>query len=513
MRWLGPPFALLALAALAMPGAAEPDAASPRGDLRLERRITRVIDGRPLAEVIPSIGKELGVALSATMSAADHRVVLCVRDRPAGQLLEELAEHLELEWRRSDTGYALTEAPAVRRKHEEARKARASAEWREARTWVGRAARLASLPAAQLLSTERELSDRLNSADLPPAERAQVADELALVQEARRPATPLAVSILQSLTAAQVARLQSGGDLLLGDGELTPALLAQVRAVRNPETPFADATEFPVWADVLIQFRDWNGQEGPPRPGDRSRQLSITLVGRREREGKQEWTPLGWQPKLPDPASARPLATQTDDPALLRVVELKVPERKRPTLERLGGVETAATWESRLWPAWPTLGDVARQLSEVSGLEVMADGFVRSRVDPRWLEGRRSVAAILDRVATGLDYDWSKQGNLIRLHSRQRVQDRDRDAPERILQPWRERVAHREVASLDDLAELAARLTDEQARGVSDYWGWYFDQHWVSPPTGGAIMFYAQRRHLRFWAALSSAQRQAARSG
>ncbi|MCQ8205858.1 hypothetical protein NP569_26590, partial [Vibrio parahaemolyticus] len=65
----------------------------------------------------------------------------------------------------------------------------------------------------------------------------------------------------------------------------------------------------------------------------------------------------------------------------------------------------------RFWPAWPTLGDVAQALHQATGLEVIADSFVRGRLDPQWVSGRQPLVRILDTLARELDYTWRKAGN------------------------------------------------------------------------------------------------------
>jgi hypothetical protein len=176
------------------------------------------------------------------------------------------------------------------------------------------------------------------------------------------------------------------------------------------------------------------------------------------------------------------------------------------------GPDSVYEWERRSWPPWPTLGEVAEALRRETELEVIADSFARSRVDPAWVSGRRPAAQILDRLATELHYTWRAEGGVIRLRSRYSHWDRGMEAPERIIRPWAVRAARPDAVPLDDAADLAAALTDLQTLGMSIHWGWCLDKTWIAPP-GGAYWFHGQRRHLRFWAALGRAQRDAALAG
>jgi hypothetical protein len=116
---------------------------------------------------------------------------------------------------------------------------------------------------------------------------------------------------------------------------------------------------------------------------------------------------------------------------------------------------------------------------------------------------------LLDKLAYELDYSWRKDGRPIRWASRTPGRDRALEAPQRIVGPWQARAARRGFAGLDEAAELASRLTDDQALGVSNYWGWYFEDPWIAPLGN----LYAERRHLRLWATLSPAQRAEALAG
>ncbi len=99
------------------------------------------------------------------------------------------------------------------------------------------------------------------------------------------------------------------------------------------------------------------------------------------------------------------------------------------------------------------------------------------------------------------------------MRNRRAYADRPEEVPERLLRPWRRRVAGEGAASLDDMAELAGALTDAQARGLHQYWGWYFEATPAVPPSLGVGRFYGGRHHLRLWASLTPRQREAALQG
>jgi hypothetical protein len=115
------------------------------------------------------------------------------------------------------------------------------------------------------------------------------------------------------------------------------------------------------------------------------------------------------------------------------------------------------------WPDWPTLGEVIELLHQATGMEFLADSFVRERVKPQWVTERQPVVRLLDRLAQELDCTWRKEGSLLILRSRAAHWDRALEVPERLVRPWQQRIAERGALSLDALSELAAALNDDQA--------------------------------------------------
>src|SRR5205085_6451662 len=157
-----------------------------------------------------------------------------------------------------------------------------------------------------------------------------------------------------------------------------------------------------------------------------------------------------------------------DDPVLLGPVSLGIARPGVPTARR---EDSALTHGRGSWPVWPTLGDVAQALHQTTSLELLADSFVRCRVDPKLVSGRQPVVRLLDALAQELDYTWQQEGHLLLLRSRSYYRDRELEVPDRVLRPWQARAARAGAKPLDDLAELAAALDDRQTLGMSMYWG------------------------------------------
>src|SRR5205823_642871 len=112
--------------------------------------------------------------------------------------------------------------------------------------------------------------------------------------------------------------------------------------------------------------------------------------------GKRQWGPVTWLLLLPPREQTKATTTQTDDPVLLRPVTLEIARPGVPTARR---EDSALTHGRGSWPLWPTLGDVAQALHQTTGLELLADSFVRCRVDPKRVSGRQPLVRLLDALA------------------------------------------------------------------------------------------------------------------
>jgi hypothetical protein len=482
-------------------------------DARLQAKVSLAVKDQPLRNVLSALGTQIQVRLTASADTADDKITLFLDARPAAEVLVLLARHYRFRWLRTRRGYELQQEAAARQHEAALREADREAEWTELRRWVARLEQLVGTSRVRLRERAKEISRRLDSTDLAAAERSRLTTEAAAIRDALRPETPAAVAILRSLTPMHVERLQKERNLRLScpDGSLSAhilELLPETDAGGNRVPP-----EEQVSADADIQWMEGiRGTDfGPLRPGDRRATLLVRVIWLGE-QGTRGRAALHWSPLLPPKEKAVAPVPETEDPELLRPVELAVPLPRRGN-SSTGRAVSAFSETVRFWPAWPTLGAVAQALHEATRLEVLADSFVRCRVDPKSISGRQPVVQILDTLARELDYTWKKEGKLLVLRSRTYFWDRELEVPERIVHPWQARAARADAVPLDALAELAATLEDLQTLGMSLYWGWYLEEPLIAPPWGGPTVLHHRRHHLRFWASLQPAQRQQARQG
>jgi hypothetical protein len=515
--------------------------AALRGDARLDQKATAAHKNEPLGQVLAQLGRQIQVPLSANSDTADDKVTLFMEQRPAAEILALIGQMFDFQWYQKGSGYELGQSSNSKRREATLREKALAARLAAIRARMDLLVQIASTPRDRLDARQGEIDARLAAPELGAEERARLGEEKEAIADLVLPGGAASVAIYRSLSAAQFRQVIAGGELRLtsADGSLNPALASlvhqsaddlrksgrviQLGAAGGPGA----ADQRPEQADALVRLTESAAMRfGPPRrlgsgPGPRPRlRLEFILTSRRGDQGgpvaatpTRMAFPVLWSPNVAaNEASGPRPATVTDDPALKREVELTFRSPGPPGGDPGLAAGVAALILGGDRPAGlPTVSDVAEQLHRATGLEVLADCFVRARLDRGLVSGRRPVVRILDALSQELDYTWEKQGNLLRIRNSRFYEDRPAEVPERVLRPWRERVAKAGAPTLDDLAELAAALQDRQCRSMQDYWSWYLENGIPSPQGPGG--FYGSRHHLRLWARLNLLQKRSALSG
>ena len=469
---------------------------------KLERKVTLAWKSRPVGAAVVELGKTLGVSLSASADAADDKITAFLDQRPAAEALSLVAEELRFQWLRRGSGYQLSQSETSKREEARLRDDERADQWASLQAQIARINRVTVLSDEQRRSRAQDLITALRRPEITPADRAQLLEEQQAVTALNLPAAAVALRIYQALTPAQMALVRAGGNIRYStfDGTLAPELAVEIaRTVGNrggfPKPP--DPKEQQV--DVIVQLTDERGVQTNPETADQTPlRLNVHLpVGTSKAYFPMQWgigTPLATKGPVPD--------TVTEDAALKRPVTLPpAPVRRDP-----GGF-TGASWPEDL----PTVADVAEALHRDAGLEVVAEGFIRGRLRTP-AAGPVPAIKLLDTLSNRLAYSWRQEGNLIRVRDEIYYRDRPLEVPERVLAAWNKQVGERTTPSLEDLSTLAAALTDSQARGLYEFWGWYFEKK----PFAGTEMAFGFNRslpELRLWAQLAPAQRAAALAG
>ena len=436
-------------------------AAAFHGDRRLDATVDAAAKNQPLGDWLKSLAGTLNVPLTAGRSAADEKVTLFLKRRPAGEVLTLVARHLEFEWTENKGGYTLVETPEHRRRLEEQR----AAEWRALQRWMERLSKLADVPGEQLSARQREVDGALADPALAPERRRTLDEERRLLADWFRHyrAVPVAVGLYRSLTPVQLQRLRTEGFLRLSSayGTLSPRGVALTHAALASPSDAAPSDVAP-HADLTLRLEELARDTGRPN-GARQLRLYVELLAVRP---NRSTSMLNWRVRSPAvDDEPRKSVEVVADPDLKRPVELTLRPTTAPLAVDVAGI---AAYTLAQWKPAVTLADVSEALHRSTGLEVVADAFTRARLDPALLTRQTTVGELLDLLARELDYTWSKQGRVLFLRSRARGYDRAAEVPDRVLRPLLARWATAPAPTVDDLAGLAAALTDSQCQGLSD---------------------------------------------
>jgi hypothetical protein len=493
-------------------------------DARLGKKVSLRLRKSPLSTVLAELGRQTGVALTASPEVADEPAIMFVTDQPAREVMHHLATLFNFRWTRKgegdQAGYELHQ-DLKSRQEEEALRQR---EVREALAGLQRALRArmdlarrspeALNQAAEALAAEEKALDAKRRAAPPglkqPARdgpvEASLRRSLTLSTEdvrLRTMADPLQRALLHvaaSLTPAQWDSLRDGQALLFStrqeEGALRlPAALAQeLRGARlkwgephiqyihdSPEEEArfkqmeaelqqgwtsAEAIRVSIWLEVAP--RAYGTLDLVLRPGEAPSRLAVLQV----------------VPAAQPAADVHPRHSSV--PAGLKVASQEVPEA--PKLKPDGGKTAAAGARERSPATDPILGikrrfslklkfadpdrgpsrfqflnEVLPLIAERYGINLIADAY-RQRF-PFWPphpSGEElTLQELLDRtILPGAR--WSREGEFIHVRRWTWYDDRLAEIPERLVKQWTDRLRSQPRLSLEDAAALALALRDEQ---------------------------------------------------
>ncbi len=513
---------VLAVATAALhpaPAWSQASADAYKTDARLNAPITLNLRDASFADVTKAISDGTKVDIGAGPAVADDKASLFVKERPARDVMADIARHFGCRWRAAAKGYVLeitsdqsTLEAALRSKLRERALAALDARMRAIQQLQG-------YGDDQIDARLKEVGSALANSELGKRERSALAEEQQVLRDFRQPGGRVGAAIFSGLTVLQRNELISGREVHIG--ELPANLAAEVHkavsgqgsnkfatfsmsATTNGEKPELPTITNPdnlppvgAGASLRILSGDDIGIGRGAQP-NASLQLRISLSSIRGSEAQRQTIGTQWSTSV-RPSGMEPVQRieETNDPALNQQVEIR--------LATSGGDAGAVPGLSRA--VQPSLGALAEQLHAQAGLDIVSDSFIRARVTPNLVTGKRSVLAVLNAVCDDLDYAWEKNGSTIRLRSNRFYDDRPAEAPDRCLKTLRNRAAAKEQATLDDFAALASSLKDPQIKSLDTYWDTYFAGQTV-PRLGGMGRLFANRWDLRFWSTLTPLQRQ-----
>jgi hypothetical protein len=494
-----------------------------------------------LAEVLDAIRKQTGVPLRCQDALREMKLAVYVQNRPAREILEQIASLFGLRWRRDDDGsYVLYLPDETRRALDRAqRDDRAATEralremLRITREWLqmppdARAAAIEQFPEPRYYPPDTPYSaivmeETAAQRQMTPEQRvkALVADYLSGYSlQGEPPKSPFQG---QSTEACLLHCLSEAGDAIVN--RLLEGHTLGFSTRPTPEAlPLPPRALMPLWArhpDFMDEIaRLYNPESGTleelptlPNPewggywvrlsawGD-SLEYEAVALSTYELDGKtrkflrrnEGWLHLPHQEYLAETETWRQWeawATPMED-WTARLKERTPLERPKPTVNNERPLLAADALE---WLAWHT------------GYPVISDA---SRYVPAWYrDSLDSPRAMLTLLSNDLWLRFDPNGYLLARHKRFWTLNQF-EIPERFVRPLEEKWLAWQWLTLDDYATLASAITDAQARGFTRVRRRGSTQFWAAFDNDA---LYYDLPALRFWASLSASQRQRALAG
>jgi hypothetical protein len=497
-----------------------------------------------LAEVLDGIRKQTGVPLRCQDALRETKLAVYVQNRPAREVLEQVASLFGWRWRRDEDGsYVLYLPDETRRALERAlQDDRAATEraLREvvqvAREWLrmppdARAEAMARFPEPKYYPGDTPYSVILmeqaairRQMTLEQRIKSLVAHYLSKYSPQGEPPKPkrdaffagdTEGSLLHCLSEAgdaAVDRLLAGHTLGFSTRP-TPDVSPLPPRVLLPSHMRLSYLDDPSMFQFDAESGTYTETQNPSNPelgglwvrlsawGD-ALEYEFVALSVSEWEGKtrkylnreDDWLPLPNEDYLAETETwrqweswATPIEEWNE-----RLKERKPLDRPKPVLNRDEPLLSAYALE---WVAWHT------------GYPVISDA---SRYVPAWYpEQLDNPSALLNLLSNDLWLRFDPSGYLLARHKRFWMLNRF-EIPERLVRPLEAKWLAWQWLSLDDYATLAVAITDEQARGFTRVRRRGRTQFWAAFDNDA---LYSELPALQFWASLSASQRQQALSG
>lgn len=507
-------------------------------DPLLQRRMMVWLKMEPMRDALRQIGKQTGVSLRCQDAIADEKVVIFVEERPAHEILTQLAKAFRYEWRKhEDGGYLLYVPDETRLQEEKIANAVREARRRALQELIQAARAVRKMSIEQRYEERQSLDARRSS--LTPQESARRSALYRMTPVRLRRQTPdgewmetgedyyddeyAVYHCLAALSDRAVDALVNGqtigfstkppqGVFSLPDDALFPNHMRDTR-----------------WVQESASADEWVGREqtAPHNPefagvwlrmATRLSAMEYRLVSMSVSESVSEGSTH----------SSRSLhryehALHIDITPFLKEHELQrfwdgwatpekalqeaFPERVAPREDRPAPPRPQYRSSNGLRPNWATPADILEQLAWATRRPVIGDAFrlVVSYLEPGELFAPRVV---LNRLST---YCWLRADESGYLLARHKFYwgYRRYELPESWLRPLEQKYAQQGWLDLGDYVALAGKLTDAQVEFFTQ--GRHF---WTIPTTQFEFEpLIACLPALRFLASLTHAQRQHLASG
>jgi hypothetical protein len=488
-------------------------------DARLFQEVTLSFKGAALSDVCEHMRSNTGIQLSAGPSVADEKVTIFCEKLPLREVMRQLSRPFGYTWLRSGTQgqyrYELIQDLRSQLAEQELRDRDRNAAMLALEREMDRYRRYRSLSpdeAAARAKTappgEKELLEKLAGEGwgpihlyfrLAPQEQAALRDgqELKFDQEPKPNELPLPADMVRPVLESGhrwrltrrdgTLRRAAPGDV---DG-MPPTAVSEARALVTLSLHQSELGRFAL--EGASGFRIGDGE-------------MVSLTG----NGPYG---VGISPSVREPDNAAVNAALARDPALRGRVN--VGEAELSAADSRAAVTVSRPLSATGSPSTPkkvTSADVLEAVHRASGMPVVSDFYTRLYPSTvAQVKGERLFDG-LNHLADAMRLRWHKDGAWLQFRSASFYDDRLKEVPNRLLTRW---AASRRQSTgaagtpglpLDDLIEIA-QLSDQQldadsmAEGAKELWGL---EEWELARRAD------QRRHLRFLAQCTPAQRQMA---
>jgi hypothetical protein len=475
-------------------------------DVRLNKAVTVSWKKTSLEEALRELSKATGVRMAPDRRIADEPVMASATNVRASALMEQLATLLHYTWARSG---GTPEAPDYRFYQDRAAEQEEQAEIDRAERMVlealqrelSRYRQLSKLPPERLQEeidkADREFAETLAGGIAAMASSAQAAQRMQNGMAVRAVASPIGramLDLLDSLTPAQWNELREEESLIFstrpgpGEERLAQDLNARLRGAA-PQFPFPKAlfqTFAPQAEGALAELeQQMQAQWSQAQEFRVTVQLNLNLTAQpvgilraspepqaaegRPPAGEASMSPAAAMfgisgliimaaPHILDEPAEDPAAREqrlAADPVLGRKETLRLPPPPKKTgiMAILNG-------------SYP-VAEVLPAVEAAYGVRILGDAYTRQAMIPFQPPGDAKMRLywLLDRLA-GTARRWELDGEFIRFRSKTWAHDRRAEIPARMMRAWLAAREKKGSFSLDNAANIAAALRDEQVESL-----------------------------------------------
>jgi len=526
---------LLVVLFAAVPAAAQERPSPFAGDARLQKTVTVRWKKATLYDALKTVEQMTGVHLTPERSLVDEPIMASAANVPARALLEQVAKLLHFTWARSggtaDAPHYLLyrDQRAMQEEEDEingARRAVLEALQKE----IDRHRQIAKMPPDQLQNAVRK-ADEDTMAMFSGGNFASMASSQAAAQKfqqgqaVRTVASPIGralLDFLDSFPSGTWNAMQSEDPLIFSTNpkageERLPQSVGDRLAGGTPGWPFPKGmfkAFGPQVEDGIAKAEEAMAKQWTGAPGFKVT-VHLTLNTASQ--------PIGMLRVNPEPlgeGTSSPLFAMTGlnligAPGLL-TPPTEDPEEREKRLAADPFLGRKAVLKLPPLPPAPPAGpfailgqshrvaEILPNVEDAFKVRIVGDAYNRMAMSllPNPGEAPIALYKVLDQMA-GLGRAWERDGDVIRLRSKTWAHDRRGEIPSRYMRRW---IAIREKKggfTLDDIAEMASLLRDEQVDSL------LYSAMEEGMPQGfeDFFMVSANKQPLRFYGKLLPAQR------